>query len=89
MKHYNITVKGRVQGVFYRQSACEMAGRLGLTGFVRNEKNGDVYLEAEGTSDLLGRLIEWCRKGPPRASVTEVNFSEGTLQNFSSFDIRR
>jgi acylphosphatase len=89
MKHYNITVSGKVQGVFYRQSTLDIANQLGLSGFVRNETNGNVYIEAEGTEELLSKFLEWCKKGPPRAAVNHVKFSEGEIKNFSSFEIRR
>ncbi|MEW6469380.1 MAG: acylphosphatase [Bacteroidota bacterium] len=89
IRHYNITVKGKVQGVFYRQSTAETARQLGINGFVRNEANGDVYIEAEGTEEMLGKLAAWCRKGPPRAEVREVITREGPVKPFSSFEIRR
>jgi acylphosphatase len=89
MKHYNITVSGKVHGVFYRQGTFEMAQQLGLNGFVQNESNGNVYLEAEGTEEQLNKLIEWCKKGPPRAVVNAVKFSEGEIKIFSLFEIRR
>jgi acylphosphatase len=89
MKHYSITVSGKVQGVFYRQSTVEIANKLGLNGFVRNEPNGSVYIEAEGAEDQLNKLVEWCRKGPARAEVTDLKFSEGGIRKFSSFELRR
>jgi acylphosphatase len=89
MKHFNIIVMGKVQGVFYRQSAKETAAWLGVNGFVSNEPNGTVYIEAEGTEQQLIRLVEWCRKGPANAAVSDVKVTEGALKNFSSFEIRR
>jgi acylphosphatase len=89
MKHFNIIVSGRVQGVFYRQSSMEIALQLGIRGFVRNEQNGNVYIEAEGAEEQLKKLIEWCKKGPSRAVVKDVQVSEGELKNFSSFEIRK
>jgi len=89
MKHYNIIVIGKVQGVFYRQSALDIANELGLYGFVQNELNGNVYIEAEGTEMQLEKFINWCRNGPPRAVVHDVKFSEGKIQDFSSFSISR
>jgi acylphosphatase len=88
-KHFNITVSGKVQGVFYRQSTMEKARELELKGFVRNEANGDVYLEAEGSDEKLEELVKWCRQGPSRARVERVNVSEGELKNFTDFIIKR
>lgn len=89
MRHYNITVKGKVQGVYYRFSTLRKAHDLGLAGFVKNMNNGDVYLEAEGPEDLVNKLIEWCRVGPPGAEVTEVQAEEGALKNFRNFEIKK
>lgn len=89
MKHLNIRVTGRVQGVFFRATAAEQARMLNLTGFVCNEPDGTVYIEAEGKDENLVRLVEWCWQGPPRASVSEVQVTESHLQDFSSFEITR
>lgn len=71
-KRVSLRIKGRVQGVFYRQSAKEEAERLGLTGWVRNLPDGDVEAVAEGAPEQLSRFLEWCRRGPPAARVTDV-----------------
>lgn len=89
MKHYNITVSGKVQGVFYRQSTLEIAKQFKVKGFVRNELNGNVYIEAEGEEEQLKKLIEGCKKGPPRANVTDVKFTEGEMKNFFVFEIKK
>ncbi|MBI4930754.1 MAG: acylphosphatase [Bacteroidetes bacterium] len=87
MTHFNITVSGKVQRVFYRQSTIEIAIKLGIKGFVKNEPDGNVYIEAEGTEQQLNKLVQWCRKGPPQAVVADVKFSAGEIKNFSSFEI--
>lgn len=89
MVHYNILVTGKVQGVFYRASAQQAAEQLGVTGFVRNQPDGSVYIEAEGDEDQLEQLVAWCRKGPPAAKVEKVVVSNADLVQFRSFDIRR
>ena len=89
MKHFNITVSGKVQGVFYRQSTLEIANQFGINGFVKNGTNGNVCIEAEGEEAELKKLIDWCKKGPSRAVVSEVKISEGELKNFSEFSIKR
>jgi len=89
MKHYNITVSGTVQGVFYRQSTLEIAKQLDIKGFVRNEPNGNVYMEVEGTEGQLNTLVEWCKKGPSRAYVDDVKSTEGGMKFFSLFEINR
>lgn len=88
-KHYKIQIFGKVQGVYYRQTTMEQALRLGINGFVHNEADGSVYIEAEGTQEQLNKFIEWCKTGPPRAVVSKIQVSEGELKNFSSFEIKR
>lgn len=87
MKHISILVSGRVQGVFYRASAREAALQLGLRGFVRNEPDGSVYMEVEGEETALNQFVAWCRKGPVRAIVSNVQVTDGALAGFSSFTI--
>jgi acylphosphatase len=88
-QHLNIRVVGKVQGVFYRASALEKAQELGLYGFVRNEPDESVYLEAEGAPEQLEKLVNWCRQGPPRAKVEQVDVRPGEWQGFTRFEIKR
>jgi acylphosphatase len=88
-KHISIKVSGRVQGVFYRASAHEEAQRLGVKGFVKNEPDGSVYIEAEGDDALLEDLIEWCKQGPPAARVQNVEVQEGAWKGFAEFTVKR
>ena len=88
-KHMNILVSGRVQGVFFRASAHNEAKILGLTGFVRNESDGSVYIEVEGNPDALDKFVDWCRVGPSAAVVSSCKTQETTLKNFSEFSIQR
>lgn len=88
-KHISIKVSGRVQGVFYRASTHDEAQRLGVKGFVKNEPDGSVYIEAEGENTVLEALIEWCRQGPPAARVSNVEVQEGTWKGFSEFAVKR
>jgi Acylphosphatases len=89
MQTFVINVSGKVQGVYYRQSAKQKAQELGVTGFVKNLPDGSVLLVATGHSKQLNALVEWCRKGPPAARVTNVDVKEGDPQYFDSFTISR
>jgi acylphosphatase len=89
MLHYNIMVKGRVQGVNYRATVQAKAHEFNLTGFVRNLNNGSVYIEAEGDHENLSKFIDWCYIGSPLSKVTEVNSVEADLQNFRTFEVRK
>jgi acylphosphatase len=88
IQHYRIYVTGHVQGVFYRASAQAEAARLGLAGFVRNEDDGSVYAEAEGEEEILQLFLAWCRRGPSRARVEKVKFTEEPLAGYRGFTVR-
>jgi acylphosphatase len=87
MKHLDITVKGKVQGVFYRASTKAVADQLGIRGFVANETNGDVIIAAEGESSMLEMFLDWCHEGPQDAEVTTVESNEGELKNYRNFEV--
>jgi acylphosphatase len=84
-----VTISGKVQGVFYRQSTREKARELGITGIVKNLPDGTVQITATGESYLLEQLVTWCRQGPPKASVDSVEVKETALQMFTGFTILR
>ncbi len=73
---FKIRVTGKVQGVFFRHSAKLVAERLGLGGLVRNERDGSVYVEIEGESEIVQKFIGWCRVGPGEADVRKVEVAE-------------
>lgn len=85
--NYQITVKGRVQGVGFRQSAKSEARFLGIKGNVKNLSNGDVFIEAQGSKDQLDQFLNWCRKGSSYGFVESVEFEKGTIKNYSGFSI--
>lgn len=80
----HILVKGRVQGVFYRQSTREEALKLGLCGYVRNLSDGSVEALACGEAEKVQILIDFCRQGPPRAQVEELQLTELEKSQFDS-----
>jgi acylphosphatase len=67
-----VVVTGLVQGVFYRDSCREQARAIGIGGWVRNRSDGSVEAELEGPAAAVDRMIEWCRVGPHRARVDDV-----------------
>ena len=89
MKHLDITVKGKVQGVFYRASTKAVADQLGVKGSVKNEANGDVAIAAEGDNIALEMFLDWCHEGPQDAEVTSVESHEGELKNYRNFEVVR
>jgi acylphosphatase len=87
-RRLRIRVYGHVQGVFFRASTRREAQRLGLAGFARNEPDGSVLVEAEGDSDALARLVEWCQDGPPAAIVSRVETEDLPLAGEQGFTTR-
>lgn len=88
MQHVKIRVHGKVQGVFFRQSTQEKAQELNVAGWARNESDGSVYIEAEGEEENIQQFLEWCKQGPPAASVSDMEYeAEEELKNFKEFRI--
>ena len=86
MKRAHLMISGQVQGVFFRARTKTMADSLGLTGWVRNLRDGSVEAVFEGGDAAVEQAVEWCRKGPSRAIVTAVTRIEepytGTFKTF-------
>ena len=82
------TVTGRVQGVFFRQSAIEKARELGVAGWVRNCADGSVEAHVEGDAEAVQAMLDWLGKGPPSAQVAQVQVAEVGTENFTDFGIR-
>ncbi|HEU4716779.1 MAG TPA: acylphosphatase [Bacteroidia bacterium] len=89
MKRVRIVVAGKVQGVFFRAETERTARSLGLSGFVQNQRDGTVYIEAQGEEEKLQLLTGWCRQGPGRAVVTQITVEEIPLAEEMVFCIRR
>lgn len=85
----SITISGKVQGVYFRQSTKDKGLELGLTGTVSNLPDGRVHVVATGSSEQLQELINWCHLGPPRAKVSGVSIENLPLQSFKHFAITR
>lgn len=88
MKHLNIKVTGKVQGVYFRATTKAVADQLGIKGFVLNQKDGSVYIEAEGDKFALDSLLEFCNEGPDRAEVEQVEVEESPdMKGFKNFEV--
>ena len=83
-----IEVFGRVQGVFFRASTKSKADELGVKGFAKNQTDGSVLIEAEGSEQQIETFANWCKKGPETALVTKCKIAEGKLKNYERFEIR-
>jgi acylphosphatase len=80
----HVIVRGRVQGVNYRESMRMVAERLSVTGWVRNRIDGSVEAMVHGWPEDVSRILDWCRQGPPAAHVTsmQVNEASGEFETF-------
>ncbi len=89
MSRIHLIIRGRVQGVFFRASASELARSLELTGYVRNRIDDSVELVAEGEIEPLAVLREWSRHGPSGAFVESIEeIVEGETGEFAAFYVR-
>jgi acylphosphatase len=73
MTRAHVTIRGRVQGVFFRMEARDRARSLGLSGWVRNNPDGTVEGTFEGDRERVESMVEWCRRGPAGAVVQDVD----------------
>lgn len=86
--HKKVVIKGRVQGVWFRKYAQDQAIIYSLSGFVRNEDDGSVYVEVSGEMEHVKVFIQWCHSGPPLAYVETVEVEENTKHHTGSFVIK-
>jgi acylphosphatase len=81
-------VRGRVQGVFFRDSIRERARAHGVAGWARNCRDGAVEAVLEGPAEAVERVLRFLRTGPPRAEVVGVEVSEEEPEGLTGFQIR-
>lgn len=81
----HLQISGRVQGVGFRYHMCRAANKFGITGWVRNRRDGSVEAMVAGAPDAVEKIIAWARRGPRQAVVTSVEIGEGS-GSFTVFD---
>ncbi len=82
-----VIVVGRVQGVWYRSRTAEEAQRLGVKGWVRNNRNGTVEALVEGEEETVFKLINWMGVGPSLARVDSIKEHDVDPAGYESFDV--
>lgn len=87
MKTVHIEISGKVQGVFFRASAREIAKFHGLTGWIRNNQYGKVEALVTGRSEDIDAFVSWCKIGPAKAIVDQVICTSRDVQIFDSFKV--
>lgn len=87
MKTLEITVYGKVQGVFFRASTKAVADQIGIKGFVKNQPDGTVLIHAEANDELMSDFIDWCKEGPDEANVEDISIKELEPKNYANFNV--
>ncbi len=90
MNRIRLTITGTVQGVNFRKHTIQKAQQLGnITGYVANESDGSVTVVAEGPSNKLNDLLEWCQSGPSTSQVEKVQIEKLDYSGeFEGFEVR-
>lgn len=88
MKHYTIRIYGRVQNVGFRLFTVRTAQELYITGYVKNEPKGTVFIEAEGEDGSLDTFIGRCKIGPKWARVDNIDVQEKPVMNYTGFSVK-
>jgi len=86
--HKIVVIRGRVQGVWFRKYAQDKAESMGLSGLVKNQIDGSVYIEVSGEKEPVDIFVEWCHSGPPLAHVETVEVTENTGHHSGAFVIK-
>lgn len=87
MKTIHLLISGKVQGVFYRVSARDIADSLDVKGWIKNRSDQKVEALVSGNPDNLLKFVDWCKTGPVKASVESVDVKEQGLLKFKDFEI--
>jgi acylphosphatase len=84
----HVLISGKVQGVWFRSSTRDKAEQLGITGWVKNTKDGKVEAVFEGDEEKIQEMLIWCHRGPPSAEVTNLKIEKKKPSNgFDRFSI--
>jgi acylphosphatase len=85
----HVVVSGRVQGVCFRMETKRIAENFGVSGWVKNNRDGTVEAVFEGEKDDVFSAVEWCKKGPQGSRVIKIDIGEENYAGeFDRFDIR-
>jgi acylphosphatase len=84
-----VVVHGRVQGVFFRDETRRLAEWHGVAGWIRNTTDGTVEAAFEGSSDLVAKLVAYCREGPRGAAVERVEVYDEAPEGLRGFRVTR
>ncbi|MEO9020654.1 MAG: acylphosphatase [Ginsengibacter sp.] len=89
MKTVHLLISGKVQGVFFRETSRRMAEKLNIKGWIKNTEDGKVEVLITGQEKKIEEFVKWCRKGPEKARVDDVNVSDQPTFDFEKFEVMR
>lgn len=89
MKTVHLLISGKVQGVFFRESARKLAEKLNITGWIKNNEDEKVEAVISGEENDVNDFIKWCHSGPERAEVTNVEVTPKPETPFGKFKVIR
>jgi len=89
MKTVHLEISGKVQGVFFRASAQEIAKLHKISGWIRNTHDKKVEALITGTDEDIQKFIEWCKQGHDKAMVEDVSITYKAVQRFNRFEVIR
>ena len=84
----DVVVRGRVQGVFFRDACRRAAGDAGVAGWVSNEPDGSVRARLEGAAEAVDEVLQWMHQGPPHAEVEAVEVTDAQPSGAAGFEVR-
>ena len=83
-----VVARGRVQGVFFRDTTRREARSAGGAGGVRNRSDGAVEAVFEGDEEAVERMVSFVRRGPGHAEVDDLEVAEEQPEDLSGFEVR-
>ena len=89
MQTVHLLITGKVQGVFFRETARKVAEKLNIKGWIKNTPDEKVEAMITGDEQQVNDFIKWCKTGPDRAEVEEVMVSSEPEIFFKEFEVKR
>jgi acylphosphatase len=89
MQTVHLLISGKVQGVFFRETARKVAEKLNIKGWIKNTADEKVEAMVTGEENDVNDFIKWCKGGPERATVKDVIVSKQAETTFEKFEVRR
>lgn len=89
MKTVHLEIAGKVQGVFFRAKAKEIAEIHKISGWIRNTDDGNVEAHISGEDSAVEEFILWCKQGPEKARVENVLINYTSIKKFDKFRVIR